>query len=345
MRWALIRRRPAIHCRHHPRQWIAALLIAFALLLLAVSVPSRGQDRPYPLKPVRFITSTTAGSGGDAFARAVAEQLGRRLGQSVLVDPRPGAGGNLAAELGAKAPPDGYTLLLGSVASLAIAVSYYSNLSYDVRRDFAPITKVGQTAVALVVSPGIPANTIGDLTAMIKAAPAGKFTCASAGVGGLLHLTCEMYKKAAGLEILHVPYKGTAFFLPDLMMGQVTLAFDTVPIYLGLLKAGKVKVLAVTTPKRTPVLPDVPTAVEAGLPGLVSTALYGLFAPMRTTKDIVQLLNREMGTVLNDGALREKLLTLAIEAEPSSPEGLRDLLQSEIAKWARVIKDADIRTE
>jgi tripartite-type tricarboxylate transporter receptor subunit TctC len=312
---------------------------------MALPAPAHAQERSYPVKPARFVISTTAGSGGEAFARAVAEQLGKRLNQTVIVDPRPGAGGNLAAEIVANAAPDGYTLLLGSVASLAIAVSYYKNLSYDVRRDFAPISNVGQTAIGLFASPGVAANNLAALTAMIRAAPAGAFSCASAGVGGLLHLTCEMYQKAAGVKLLHVPYKGTAFFLPDLLAGQVTVAFDTVPVYLGHVKAGKVKVLAVTTPKRTPVFPEVPTAEEAGFPGLVAMALYGLFAPVRTSSDIVQLLSREIVPVLQDTTLRERLLTQAIEAEASSPAGLRDLLQSEIAKWARVIKESDIRPE
>ena len=305
---------------------------------------ARAQDRAYPSKVIKVIISTTAGSGGDAFARAVAEPLGRRLNQSVIVDNRPGAGGNLAAEIGAKAEPDGYTLLLGSVASLAIAVTYYSSLNYDVRRDFAPISKAGQTAIGLFVGPGITANNLGELTAMIKAAP-GKYSCASAGVGGLLHLTCERYKNAAGLDVLHVPYKGTSVFLPDLLVGRVTLVFDTVPIYVAQAKAGKVKILALTTPTRSLVLPDVPTAVESGLPGLVAMASYGMFAPASTSNDIVLLLNRELGAVLSDGALREKLLQQGIEPEASSPDGLRNLLQSEITKWARVIKEADIRPE
>lgn len=306
---------------------------------------ARAQDRAYPSKPVKFIISQTSGSGGDAFARNVAEQLGRRLGQSVIVDPRPGAGGNLAAEIVAKAAPDGYTLLHGSVSSLSIAVSYYPRLNYDVRRDFVPITKTGQIANALVVGAGVPASNINELTAMIKAAPPAKYTCASAGVGGLLHLTCELYKKAAGVDLLHVPYKGTAFFLPDLMVGQVTLAFDTLPIYVAHAKAGKVKILAVTSPARSQVLPEVPTAVESGLPSLVSVGLYGLFAPAKTPTEVLQLLHREVGVALNDAALREKLLQQGIEIEPGSPEALRDLLQTEIAKWARVIKEADIRPE
>ncbi len=302
------------------------------------------QGRAYPTKAIRLVISTTAGSGGDLFTRSVAEALTRRLNQSVVVDNRPGAGGNLAAELVAKAAPDGYTMLMGSIASLAIAATYYSALNYDVRRDFVPISKSGQIANGLFVGPGVPANNLGEFTALVRVAP-GKYSCASAGVGGLLHLTCEMYKKAAGLELLHVPYKGTAFFLPDLMIGRVTSAFDTVPIYVPLIKTGKIKILAVTTPTRSPVLPNVPTMAEAGLPGVVSMGLYGLLAPARTSNDTVLLLNRELSVALNDAALREKLLEQGIEPEASSSEALRDLIQTEIAKWARVIKDAGIRPE
>jgi tripartite-type tricarboxylate transporter receptor subunit TctC len=316
-----------------------------AVVCAALFTGTASAQERYPSKPVKFIISQTAGSGGDAFARSVAESLARRVNQAFVVDPRPGAGGNLAAEIVAKSAPDGYNLLHGSLSSLSIAVSYYKSLNYDVRREFVPITKTGQIANALVVGAGVPANNINELTAMIKAAAPGKYTCASGGVGGLLHLTCELYKKAANVDVLHVPYKGTQFFLPDLMVGQITLAFDTLPIYIGQAKAGKVKILAVTSPTRSQILPEVQTAVEAGLPSLVSVALYGLFAPVKTPPEVLQLLQREVSVSLNDAALKEKLLGQGIEIEPSTPEVLRDLLQAEIAKWARVIKDAGITPE
>ena len=320
--------------------------VALAALFIAPQLgigTARAQDRAYPAKTVRFITSLATGSGADIFGRAVAEQLTRRLNQSVIVDPRPGAGGNLAAETVAKSAPDGYTLLMSSVASNAINATYYSSLNYDFRKDFAPISKFGQIANGLFVGPGVPANNLAEFTAMIKAAP-GKYSCASSGTGGLLHLTCEMYKKAAGLDILHVAYKG-ATFSTDIMAGRVTMVFDNIPAYIPLVTAGKIKILAVTTTARSPVLPNVPTAVESGLPALVSQGLFGLLAPAGTPNEIVQFLNREVGAVLNDAALRERLLQLGIEPEASSPEGLRDLIQSEIAKWARVIKEAGIRPE
>jgi tripartite-type tricarboxylate transporter receptor subunit TctC len=311
--------------------------------LLATSMPALAQERAYPTKVVRFVTSLATGSSADAFGRAITDQLTRRLNQSFIMDPRPGAGGNLAADTVAKATPDGHTLLMSSVASNAINASYYSALSYDFRKDFAPIIKFGQIANGLFVGPGLPANNLHELTALLKASP-GKYTCASSGTGGLLHLTCEMYKKAAGLDLLHVPYKG-ATYSPDLIAGRVTLVFDNIPVYVPLVHAGKIKILAVTTNTRAQVLPNVPTAMESGLPTMDSRGLFGLLAPAGTPNDIIQLLNREITAVLRDPAMRERLIAQGIEPDTSTPEGLRDLIQSEITKWARVIKDADIKPE
>ncbi len=311
--------------------------------LLATSMPALAQERAYPTKVVRFVTSLATGSSADAFGRAITDQLTRRLNQSFIMDPRPGAGGNLAADTVAKAAPDGHTLLMSSVASNAINASYYSSLSYDFRKDFAPIIKFGQIANGLFVGPGLPANNLHELTALLKASP-GKYTCASSGTGGLLHLTCEMYKKAAGLDLLHVPYKG-ATYSPDLIAGRVTLVFDNIPVYVPLVHAGKIKILAVTTNTRAQVLPNVPTAMESGLPTMDSRGLFGLLAPAGTPNDIIQLLNREITAVLRDPAMRERLIAQGIEPDTSTPEGLRDLIQSEITKWARVIKDADIKPE
>ena len=319
-------------------------LPAAALVTHILPIAANAQDRVYPAKPVRIITSVVTGSSGDAFARALGDALTRQLNQSIIIDPRPGVGGNLAAETVVRAAPDGYTLLMGSVASLSIATSYYKSLNYDLRRDLAPVSNVGQIANGLFVGPAIGANNLREFSAMIKTAP-GKFSCASATVGGLLHLTCEMYKKAAGLDILHVPYRGTSFFMPDLMVGRVTMAFDTIPIYVPLVKAGKLKILAVTTSIRSPVLPEVPTMAEGGVTGVESKGLYGLFVPAGTPADIVQLLSREVANGLNEPVLRPKLLQQGIEAEPTTPEGLIEIIRSEIAKWAQVIKASDIKPE
>jgi tripartite-type tricarboxylate transporter receptor subunit TctC len=319
--------------------------LAASSTLFPIGIGDAGaQDRAYPAKTIRFVTSLGAGSGADGFTRSVAEVLTRRLNQSVVVENRPGAGGNVAAETVARSAPDGYTLLMSSVASNAINATYYKNLNYDLRRDFAPVTKFGQIANGLFVGPGVPASDLKEFTALLKADP-GKYSCASAGRGGLLHLTCEMYKKAAGLDVLHVAYKGATFFLPDVMVGRVTMVFDNIPLYVPLAAAGKVKILAVTTPTRSPVLPDVPTMAESGYPAVESRGLFGLLAPAGTPDDIVQLLNRESAAVLNDASFKEKLLRQGIEPESSTPEALRTLIQTEIAKWARVMKDADIQPE
>ena len=320
-----------------------AALAGAALSAGWLATAAQAQQAPYPNKVVRFITSLATGSSADAFGRTVADQLSRRLNQSVIMDPRPGAGGNLAAETVAKAPPDGYMLLMSSVASNAINASYYSKLNYDFRKDFAPITKFGAIPNGLFVGPELPVNNLKELTALLKASP-GKYSCASSGTGGLLHLTCEMYKKAAGLDVLHVPYKG-ATYQPDLIAGRVTLVFDNIPVYVPLVKSGKLKILAITSATRSPVLPFVPTAIEQGLPGFESRGLFGLLGPAGTPNDVVALLNREIGVVLRDPAIREKLIQQGIEPEPSTPEGLRDLVNSEINKWARVIKDAGITPE
>jgi len=316
---------------------------AACFILFGMANPAHAQDRPYPNKVVRFITSLATGSSADAFGRTVADQLTRRLNQSVIMDPRPGAGGNLAAETVAKAAPDGYTLLMSSVASNAINASYYKSLNYDFRKDFAPITKFGQIPNGLFVGTDLSANNLKELTTLLKAAP-GKYSCASSGTGGLLHLTCEMYKKAAGLDVLHVPYKG-ATYQPDLIAGRVTLVFDNIPVYVPLVKSGRLKILAITSATRSPVLPFVPTAIEQGLPNFESRGIFGLLAPAGTPNEVIQMLNREIVAVLRDPAVRERLIAQGIEPETSTPEGLRDLIQSEITKWARVIKEAGITPE
>ena len=316
---------------------------AACFTLFGMANPAHAQDRPYPNKVVRFITSLATGSSADAFGRTVADQLTRRLNQSVIMDPRPGAGGNLAAETVAKAAPDGYTLLMSSVASNAINASYYKSLNYDFRKDFAPITKFGQIPNGLFVGTDLSANNLKELTTLLKAAP-GKYSCASSGTGGLLHLTCEMYKKAAGLDVLHVPYKG-ATYQPDLIAGRVTLVFDNIPVYVPLVKSGRLKILAITSATRSPVLPFVPTAIEQGLPNFESRGIFGLLAPASTPNEVIQMLNREIVAVLRDPAVRERLIAQGIEPETSTPEGLRDLIQSEITKWERVIKEAGITPE
>jgi tripartite-type tricarboxylate transporter receptor subunit TctC len=328
--------------RIEPSKYPGVVLLA-ATLSAWFSAPAYAQEKPYPNRLVRITTSIGPGAGADGMLRAVAEQLTRRLGQSFIVDSRPGAAGMVAAEYAAKAPADGHTLFMSALAANAINVSYFRTVNFDLRKDFAPISKFAQIANGIFVGPTFPANSLGELTAMAKSAPA-RYSCASTGTGGLLHLTCEMYKKAAGVDILHVPYKGSMIFLPEISVGSVSMVLDNIPVYVPLVKGGKMKALAVTTAVRSPVLPDVPTAIEAGV-NMDSRALFALLAPAGTPANIVQLLNREITAILNDKELRDRMLQQGIELDATTPDQLREIINQEIVKWARVIKEADIKPE
>jgi tripartite-type tricarboxylate transporter receptor subunit TctC len=328
--------------RLQPKFALSVIALVGAAIGQAVCVPGAfAQDRPYPYRVVRFITSLGGGAGADGMTRAIGEQLSRTLGQQFIVDARPGAGGNIAAEFVTKATPDGYTLWMSSLAANAIQMSYTKGLSYDLRKDYVPISKFAHIANGIFVGPSFQASTLAELTAMGKAAP-GKLSCASSGTGGLLHLTCEMYKKAAGVDALHVPYKSSVIFLPEITVGAVSMVLDNIPIYVPMVKSGRIKALAVTTTKRSPVLPDVPTAMEQGV-NMDSSGLFGLLAPAGTPREVVQLLNRELAPILNNKELREKLLQQGIELEHTTPEAWRQMIDQEIAKWARVIQDAGLR--
>jgi tripartite-type tricarboxylate transporter receptor subunit TctC len=322
---------------------LSILAPAIALAGLPGSVAAQGEA--YPAKVVRIVNSLAAGSSADHLNRALADGLSARVNQRVIVENKPGDGGNIAAMTVVKAPPDGYMLLMASTASLAIQMTYSAaRLEYDLRRSLAPISKVAEIPNGLFVTPVLPVDNLKAFVAYMKAKP-GQYSCASAGVGGLLHLTCELFKKSAGVELLHVPYKGTTAFRPDLVEGRVTMAFDNVPVYVPLIMAGKLKVLAVTTPQRAAILPYVPTSAEAGMPGLLSMGLFGLFAPLNTSPDIVALLSRESVAILRDPSIREKLVKQGIEPGGSTPQDLRLQVENEVNRWAKVIKDADIKPE
>jgi tripartite-type tricarboxylate transporter receptor subunit TctC len=323
--------------------------LVFTALLLVASHAALSQAPPrtsggYPAKPVRIIVPFPAGGATDILTRVVAEKLAARLGQPFVVDNKPGAGANIGAEAAAKSAPDGYTLLMGSIASHSIAVSYYRNLGYDLRRDLVPVSMVGNITNAVIVSPALPVKSVAELIAYAKANP-GKLTFASSGTGGLIHLTGEMFRLQAGIDIVHVPYKGTSFFLPDLMEGRVSMALDTLPPHLPHIRSGKVRALAVTTQKRSPVFPDLPTVAEAGLPGFESVAIYGLLAPAGTPAEIIALLNREANAVLQMPDVVAKLAEQGIEASGGTPEAMGAIVQAEIARWAKVIRDANIKPE
>jgi tripartite-type tricarboxylate transporter receptor subunit TctC len=264
-------------------------MAAVAGMLASIAPPAPGQQ--YPVRPVRIIAPFPPGGGVDVVARTVGEKLSARLGQTVVVDNRPGAAATLGTSLAAKSTPDGYTLLVAPVIGLAIAHAYYRKLDYDVQRDFTPISKIGFGTVVMVVPPSLGVGSVKELVARAKAKP-GQLTYASSGIGGLVHLTTELFKQMAGIDMLHVPYKGTAQLLPDLVDGRVSVAIDSLPAYLPHIKAGRLRALGVARPNRSAQLPDVPTIGEAGVPGFESYPDYALYAPLGTAKAIVALLNQ-----------------------------------------------------
>ena len=319
---------------------LVRLVVELGILALA-ALPAAAQ---YPTRPVRFIAPFPPGGGVDVVARTVGEKLGARLRQTIVVDNRPGAGATLGTSLAAKSTPDGYTLLVAPVIGLAIAHAYYRKLDYDLRRDFAPVSKIGFGTVVMVVPPSLGVSSVKELIAIAKAKP-GQLSFASSGIGGLIHLTGELFKQMAGVEILHVPYKGTTQLLPDLIDGRVSMAIDSLPAHIPHIKAGRLRALGVARRNRSAQLPDVPTMSEAGVPGFESYTDYALYAPAGTSKVIVALLNRESNAVLQLTDLRAKLAEIGIEIAGSTPEALRAEVADEIAKWTKVIKDANIKQE
>jgi len=320
---------------------LVRLVVELGILALA-ALPAAAQQ--YPTRPVRFIAPFPPGGGVDVVARTVGEKLGARLRQTIVVDNRPGAGATLGTSLAAKSTPDGYTLLVAPVIGLAIAHAYYRKLDYDLRRDFAPVSKIGFGTVVMVVPPSLGVSSVKELIAIAKAKP-GQLSFASSGIGGLIHLTGELFKQMAGVEILHVPYKGTTQLLPDLIDGRVSMAIDSLPAHIPHIKAGRLRALGVARRNRSAQLPDVPTMSEAGVPGFESYTDYALYAPAGTSKVIVALLNRETNAVLQLSDLRAKLAEIGIEIAGSTPEALRAEVADEIAKWTKVIKDANIKQE
>lgn len=319
------------------------LTLATLGLSCALTTAVSAQDA-YPSKPIKVIVPFPAGGATDILTRAITEKLAQQIGQSVIIENRPGAGANIGAATAAKAAPDGYTLLMGSIGSHSISVTYHKDPGYNFQKDLMPISMAGTLSNIVVVGNEVPAKNLAELVAYAKANP-GKLSCGSSGTGGLIHLTCEMFKSSAGIDVLHVPYKGTSLLMPDLISGRVTMALDTLPPYLTMLKDNKVRALAITTAKRSPLVPDVPTVAESGYPGFESVASYGFFAPAGTPKAIIDKLNKEINVVLLDPQLKQKLLAQGIEIEGSTPEALQAFVKGEIDKWARVIKTSNIKPE
>ncbi|MEO8305601.1 MAG: tripartite tricarboxylate transporter substrate binding protein [Betaproteobacteria bacterium] len=311
---------------------------------IAFAAPAIAQEPAYPTKPIRLVVPFPPGGATDIMARAVAQKLTEAWGQGVVVDNRPGAGGNIGSELVAKAAPDGYTLEMGTVGTHAINSSLYAKMPYDHVKDFAPVVLVAAVPNVLVVNPAVPVNSVQELIAYAKANP-GKLNFASSGAGTSIHLSGELFKVMAGVQMTHVPYKGSAPALQDLLGGQVQLMFDNLPPSLPQIKAGKLRALAVTTPSRSPALPDVPTIAESGLPGFDASSWFGVLAPAGTPPAIIAKLNAEIAKWLASPEAKEKLASVGANAAGGTPEDFARHIQMETAKWAKVVKESGAKVD
>ncbi len=318
----------------------------FFLLLLGVLGGLGGEAsfaQTYPVRPIRMIVAYPPGGGTDIVGRMMGQKLGENLGQTVVVDNRGGATGNIGTEIAAHATADGYTLLMGNVAPNAINVSLFKKLPFDPVKDFAPVSLVAVTPNILVVQPSSPVKTVKDLIALAKSKP-GTLNFPSAGVGSSSHLAGEMLKSMAGIDMVHVPYKGGGPALVALLSGQVQLMFATLPAAMPHVKSGKLRPVAVTTSHRSQALPELPTIAESGVPGYEAATWYGLLAPAGTPKAIVDRLHAEIVKILATDT-RQRLAAQGFEPAGTTPAEFAGYIKSEIVKWGKVIKDAGIRPE
>jgi len=310
----------------------------------AVAPFANAQAPAYPTKPIRMVVPFPPGGATDILARDVAQRLTEAWGQQVIVDNRPGAGGNIGSELVAKSAPDGYTLEMGTVGTHAINASLYAKMPYDHVRDFVPIILVAAVPNVLEVNPSLPVNSVTELIAYAKANP-GKLNFASSGNGTSIHLSGELFKVMAGVEMTHVPYKGSAPALQDLIAGQVQLMFDNLPPSLPQIKGGKLRALAVTSATRAPALPDVPTVAEAGLPGFEASSWFGLLAPAGTPPAIVSKINAEVAAWLATPEAKEKLSKQGAAAAGGTPDDFAKHIAAETVKWSKVVKASGAKVD
>lgn len=312
-----------------------------SLLGLTTPVPAFAQD--YPSKPIRLVVPQPPGGPTDIVARLVAQKLSERLGQQVVVDNKPGAGSNIGTEIVAKAPKDGYTLVMATVQHI-VNPFLFASMPFDPVKDFAPISLMTKAYIVLVVNPDVPVKNVRELLAYAKATPGG-VSWASAGNGGTSHLALELLKVEAGIPATHVPYKGTPPALADVMGGRVPVMFDGVVTSLPQIKAGKLRPLAVASLTRSPLLPDVPTMTEAGVPGFEAVGLAGILAPAGTPPAIVERLSREIAAILRTPEVKSQLESMGLEVVASTPADFAAYIEADSKKWGKIIKDAGIKVE
>ena len=320
------------------------LTIAFITALAALVTPASTAAQGYPNRPLRLIVPATPGGQVDIVARVIGQKLTESWGQKVIVDNRPGAGSNIGTEIAARAAPDGYTITMASIGPFGANPSLFANLPFDPVRDFAPIILAVSTTNILVVHPALPARSLREMLNLTKANP-GKFSYASAGTGTSMHLFMEVLKMTAQLDIVHVPYKGSAPGLADVMSGQVMMMFDSMPSALPQIKAGRLRALAVSSGKRSSAAPEVPTVAEAGFAEFDFVSWLGLAAPAGTPKEIVSALNLEINRILRLPDVRERLNSLGSDPLGSTPEEFGVYIKSQVAIWSKVVKASGARAD
>jgi len=319
-------------------------LIRNAGLLLCAAMPGGALAQPFPTKPIRIIVAYTPAGATDILARAVGQKMSETFGQPVIVDNRPGANGNIGTDVAAKATPDGHTLLMVTAGTHGINPSLYRKLPWDAVKDFAPVSLVAMVPNIMVVNNSVPVKSVKEFIAHLKANP-NKFNYGSPGNGSTAHLSQELFKTMTGTSMQHIPYKGSAGVMADVIGGQIIVTIDNMPVYLPQVKAGKLRALAVSAAKRSPAMPDLPTIAEAGVPGYNSSAWFGLVAPAGTPKPVVDKLSAETQRILKLPDVNERLSALGAEPVGDRPEQFATHIKSEIAKWAKVIKDANVELQ
>ncbi len=321
-----------------------SMLLGLVAAVVAL-VPQFAAAGDYPEKPIRFIVPYAAGGTTDLLSRAIAQKLSEALGQGVVPDNRPGAGGNVGAEIAAKSPPDGYTMLMAPVSPMAINVTLYgSKMAFNPEKDFAPVTLVAKVPLVVVVNPSVPAKTLLELIALAKSKP-GQLNYGSAGNGSSNHLVGEMLKTAAGINMVHIPYRGGGPGMMALVAGQIDVLIGQVPTVTPMVNAGRLRALAVSGAQRSPALPDVPTMAEAGLPGFDATAWYSIVVPAGTPKPIISRLNAELVKILKSPDIRARLVSEGADVETSTPEELGAFVHAEIQKWSKAVRESGTKID
>ena len=321
------------------KQWLP--LLALAPALLVATAPAQAQGA-WPTRPVKIVVTFPPGGAPDTLARVLADKWSQALGQPVTVDNKPGAGGNLGADYVAKSAPDGSTLVVGTVGTHAINASLYAKMPYNNVKDFTPITFLASTPNLLVVNNTVPAKNVKELIELAKKEP---LTFGSSGSGTSIHLSGELFNTLAGVKMQHIPYKGRAQAVPDLLGGRITMIFDNMPSVLPLVKSGDVRAIAVTSATRSPAAPSIPTIAESGLPQFEATSWFALLGPAGMPREVQLKINAETAKVLAMPDVKEKLATLGLDPAPASPEALASLIQAETVKWARVVKESGAKAD